>query len=535
MTTEGGLRQCLTDLTRADTSGDYQKALLAANRLIRRYPKEHYAFKCKLVCLIHLSMYDDALTLLRKTPPSQMGECAFEKAYILYRLERNDDALEALKACDKTDQRAQELRAQLYYRLDRFQEALEIFRDLFRNHSDDYDDERKANYLAVVAQLEAMGMKQVGFTLRHQLYNSACQLIEAGNYELALKNLDKSIALCRETLSEEGLDEEEVEDELAVLCVQRAYVLHKLGRKNEAIELYRTLQAAGPSDIGVIVTLANNLASAMKDQNIADARRKLKNALQLDQKKLSTRQRRILMLNNALVLLHSNQREPCRRALDDLIKAFGATRDTRLIEAALCFRLNEFEKAIKVRFKCRSIAASVYCCITSKYEVEVFLHCIPQYSCVCSCNETSIVKVFPVTVDESINVDNLEESDWILYGEKYKQKKEAKSEEIVTRKLKNRKRKRKIRLPKNYDPNVPPDPERWLPKQERAAYKKRQKKNRDRDIGRGTQGSVSTNPNVEYVSASPSSPRPMAVTMPEGPRQMRPKQQPKKKKKPSKF
>ncbi|KAJ1349681.1 hypothetical protein KIN20_005294 [Parelaphostrongylus tenuis] len=158
MTTEGGLRQCLTDLTRADTSGDYQKALQAANRLIRRYPKEHYAFKCKLVCLIHMSMHDDALTLLRKTPPSQMGECAFEKAYILYRLERNDEALEVLEACDINDHRAQELRAQLYYRLDKFQEALDIFRDLLRNHSDSYDDERKANYLAVLAQLEAIGL-----------------------------------------------------------------------------------------------------------------------------------------------------------------------------------------------------------------------------------------------------------------------------------------------------------------------------------------------------------------------------------------
>uniref|UniRef100_A0A158PA74 Signal recognition particle subunit SRP72 n=1 Tax=Angiostrongylus cantonensis TaxID=6313 RepID=A0A158PA74_ANGCA len=546
MTTEGGLRQCLTDLTRADTSGDYQKALLAANRLIRRYPKEHYAFKCKLVCLIHLSMYDDALTLLRKTPP-MLAYRVF--TYILYRLERNDDALEALIACDKSDHRAQELRAQLYYRLDRFQEALEIFRDLLRNHSDSYDDERKANYLAVVAQLEAMGIKQQSSTdseTFEQLYNSACQLIEAGNYELALKNLDKSI----ETLSEEGLDEEEVEDELAVLCVQLDYNCHS----------YKGVQ-----------------------QSIADARRKLKSALQLDQKKLSTRQRRILMLNNALVLLHSNQREPCRRALDDLIKAFGVTRDTRLIEAALCFRLNEFEKAIKVRFNVEalqhksivtvsvlfisfpgkledaitalkelppnvrlqsavvSLAVSLLISLERKEDAlkvgfkEQAVQGILQYPCVGSCNKTSIVKVFPVTVDESINVDNLEESDWILYGEKYKQKKEAKSEEIVTRKLKNRKRKRKIRLPKNYDPNVPPDPERWLPKQERAAYKKRQKKNRDRDIGRGTQGSASTNPNVEYVSASPSSPRPMTITMPEGPRQMRPKQQPKKKKKPSKF
>lgn len=37
-----------------------------------------------------------------------------------------------------------------------------------------------------------------------------------------------------------------------------------------------------------------------------------------------------------------------------------------------------------------------------------------------------------------------------------------------------------------------PDPERWLPKHERSAYKKKlNRKFKDRDIGRGTQG-VST-------------------------------------------
>ena len=42
-----------------------------------------------------------------------------------------------------------------------------------------------------------------------------------------------------------------------------------------------------------------------------------------------------------------------------------------------------------------------------------------------------------------------------------------------------------------YDPDVPPDPERWLPKQERTAYKKKlNKKYKDRDVGRGTQGTA---------------------------------------------
>merc|ERR1712146_581142 len=57
---------------------------------------------------------------------------------------------------------------------------------------------------------------------------------------------------------------------------------------------------------------------------------------------------------------------------------------------------------------------------------------------------------------------------------------------------KKRKRNRKIRYPKNFDPEnpgPPPDPERWLPKRERSEFKKRMKK-RDKALARGPQGSM---------------------------------------------
>lgn len=41
--------------------------------VIRKYPKETYAFKCKLVAQIQLAQYSEALELIRKTPAHQMG------------------------------------------------------------------------------------------------------------------------------------------------------------------------------------------------------------------------------------------------------------------------------------------------------------------------------------------------------------------------------------------------------------------------------------------------------------------------------
>lgn len=54
-----------------------------------------------------------------------------------------------------------------------------------------------------------------------------------------------------------------------------------------------------------------------------------------------------------------------------------------------------------------------------------------------------------------------------------------------------KKRVRKSRLPKTYDPEKPPDPERWLPLRDRSTYKPKGKKGRQKAAAL-TQGGVST-------------------------------------------
>lgn len=47
------------------------------------------------------------------------------------------------------------------------------------------------------------------------------------------------------------------------------------------------------------------------------------------------------------------------------------------------------------------------------------------------------------------------------------------------------------KLPKNYDPKVTPDPERWLPMRERSYYRGKKKGKKKEQIGKGTQGATS--------------------------------------------
>ena len=161
--------------------------------------------------------------------------------------------------------------------------------------------------------------------------------------------------------------------------------------------------------------------------------------------------------------------------------------------------------------------------------------------------EKLMEKLKPSGSDTGANADELEENDWVIYGQKYKKKEGTKKDEIedteiVTGKLRKRKRKRKVILPKNYDPNVPADPERWLPKSERTAFKKKlNKKFKDKDIGRGTQGAANDaiaekmdyshdSPGQPHASPAVSSPKPA-----EGPRQKGPAGKAKKKQNKKRF
>jgi len=70
-----------------------------------------------------------------------------------------------------------------------------------------------------------------------------------------------------------------------------------------------------------------------------------------------------------------------------------------------------------------------------------------------------------------------------------------------------KKRKRKIRYPKGFDPENPsghplPDPERWMPKWQRAEGKKVRKRRKDKDVGKGSQGAGKVDSSLDKSGAN---------------------------------
>ena len=92
----------------------------------------------------------------------------------------------------------------------------------------------------------------------------------------------------------------------------------------------------------------------------------------------------------------------------------------------------------------------------------------------------------------SVDVEQLETSNWSLGAKYVKKTTKAETPNVndTSKVEKKNKRKKKTKLPKNYDPKVEPDPERWLPRYQRSTYKKKKDKRGQQSIGKGTQGAV---------------------------------------------
>jgi len=113
-----------------------------------------------------------------------------------------------------------------------------------------------------------------------------------------------------------------------------------------------------------------------------------------------------------------------------------------------------------------------------------------------------VSKKLPAFSAGSVDVDSLETGSWAMGAKQFKKtprpggEKTPKSGNVEDAGLvkKKKKSKKKKRLPKNYNPNVDPDPERWLPKRERTGlkympgYRKPRKDKRKAEKFTGAQG-----------------------------------------------
>lgn len=269
------------------------------------------------MCLIHLDRFDEALTSLKNNPDADSTDLVFEKAYCQYRLNQINDAYDTIKRATNAAPsiRVNELLAQICYKLEKYQESYDLYREIIKNTDDDYEIERQTNLSAVVAALklnDPTSSKDVNLAeyenRTYELcYNSACILIGKGNYQEARDKLRKAEKMCIKTFEDED-DAETFESEIAIIRIQLAFCLQKLGDHDESLKIYNNSLKSKSDDVSINAVASNNLVCLNKDQNVFDSKKKFKAATgpELEQK-MNKYQKKLISYNEILFSIITNQ------------------------------------------------------------------------------------------------------------------------------------------------------------------------------------------------------------------------------------
>ncbi|VUZ53291.1 unnamed protein product [Hymenolepis diminuta] len=304
------LEALYNELGRAIRTASYPKVVTTCDKILKSFPGDAYALKCKAVALIRQDRFGDCLEFFRK---QKVDNLYLEKAYCEYRLNRFVDALKTVSSCPDHTPGIIELKGQIYYRLEEFENSIGEYEKLMKICFDDYQDERFTNVIAAKAALSYFQGKQVPLNYSSALfetdYNAACYYIGNGEYKKAMEHLDNAEKLCRETFQDDAdVTEEQINEELAPIRAQRGYILQQQYEIEAASEIYHTILRERSGDPSLMAVISNNLVCINKDQNIFDTKKRIK-AASIDglQHKLFQAQKSTILTNQALFSLNNNQ------------------------------------------------------------------------------------------------------------------------------------------------------------------------------------------------------------------------------------
>jgi signal recognition particle subunit SRP72 len=241
----------LASLLRTSSIDDHEEVLKAANAAIKASKTNLHAQQTRVVALLKLDRFGDALRAIAEGGNKLENECLVEKAYALYKSGQLVDAEKAIKSVSPITRATRHLAAQIAYRAEKFEDAAAIYRDLPTEDGGRAGEENdlKINTLATNAQLQWKGQgylvdEQQRQPSREDLeafetaYNSACGCIARGDFSKASVLLKRARDLCE---ASEDLTDDEKKAELLPLLTQHAYVLTQLGKDAEATALQKSI------------------------------------------------------------------------------------------------------------------------------------------------------------------------------------------------------------------------------------------------------------------------------------------------------
>ncbi|BFF91017.1 signal recognition particle subunit SRP72 [Drosophila madeirensis] len=598
---EALIKAAYADVHKFGNNREFDKAVKAVNRILGVAPDDPTALHCKVVCLLQLSKFEEAYKFIEK---NRLSSLVFEKSYCEYRLNKQAQALKTIDdaaGAQPLPPNLKELRTQILYRLERYDECLDSYKDIIKNTSDEYEDERRTNLSAVAANLaldKNKDVPEVPEDTYEQYFNSACIQSNRQKFTDAERKLRTSEKLCREFLEEEGASEEEILEEVDVIRVQLAYCLQLQGKIKEASTIYAECLRHKPKDAALVAVASNNSVVINKDQNVFDSKKKIRAAMaDACEPKLTSRQKQVIALNNCLLALYTNASDQVhqlsqklaqtyphvefeallircsqlgkdkkhKEAIEQLQKFAAAHQSHQFVSKFAIIQLQLLQGSRRdaietllslgeAKYKPGIVSAlvSLYLGTDNKpaasallksavdwykknnvssgdlsdmwrqaaefhlrggasetaassleellklnpNDMKVLAQLVIAYAQFNPKRALEISRKLPTleTLTTASEIDALEAANWVMSAKAAKKSANSKIEPSPTTpgdKKKSHNRKRKGKLPKNYNAEVAPDAERWLPKYERTGFRKKRGGARGKDIIKGSQGMAS--------------------------------------------
>ncbi|KAF4598932.1 hypothetical protein EYR38_007345 [Pleurotus pulmonarius] len=136
------LKRLFTSLCAQIDGGHFSNAIKTCDKILRLEPADPDARQTKLFLLLQTEQYDAALELMKSGKDE--SQYAFERAYSLYRSQRETEAAEQLEALGEGGHRGVvHLEAQLNYRQGSYQSACDLYSQLLDTsdpHSEEHSD-----------------------------------------------------------------------------------------------------------------------------------------------------------------------------------------------------------------------------------------------------------------------------------------------------------------------------------------------------------------------------------------------------------
>ncbi|KAL3316076.1 Signal recognition particle core component [Cichlidogyrus casuarinus] len=237
---------------------------------------------------------------------------------------------------------------------------------LHKNVVDDYNDERITNITACAGSVacwsdsdpKPFDVKQFPETLHETLFNKAAYYIGIKNYRAALNQLEKAEVLLRENLENDSeITKEEVEEELASITTQKAFVMQMLNDSVAATNLYHhVIRQSLVTDQALLAVASNNLICLNGKSHLIDSRKRIKFITSLLgdsqlRSKLFKAQQSGLDLTYALFLWQTGQFDACSKriaACYDEMKESECLNRFDLLRASLLIQDDKLDDGLKL-------------------------------------------------------------------------------------------------------------------------------------------------------------------------------------------